>query len=451
MLATSTPEISIAALGVAPSALAQEVLDRTEDPDPLVRAAALERAAALDADLPLPREALPNALTAEEPSVRRAAVALAATTAREPADLEPVAAALADPSVEVRRAAAVALAAEGEAGALAARPYLRDDREPAVEAALRVTSEATPPAKRAQLLRGELSHRVREMWYCLIAFQGLPSDEGLAATFLRAAYVDALMRHRRLAFRALALLENERIIQKVEQALHSTAQRTRADALEVLSNLGDRESAQLLVLMHETAPLSDRRGKAEEVVRVPAGVPAILREASISENRWIRMAAAAVEPGLGDNAMGKDAMERLLALKRVPLFANLSLDQLEAIHQLAEEVTFLPNEVVMREGEPGSELYILLEGVLDVYLGWETPEQSRLGEIRAVDYVGEMAILDDEPRGATIVAVEQARLLSLEGQILKDLILQMPEIAFEIFRVLTGRVRTAERRLQEGK
>ena len=61
---------------------------------------------------------------------------------------------------------------------------------------------------------------------------------GLAASFLRAAYVDALMRHRRLAFSALALLENERIIQKVDRALHSTAQRTRADALEVLSNLG---------------------------------------------------------------------------------------------------------------------------------------------------------------------------------------------------------------------
>jgi CRP-like cAMP-binding protein len=102
----------------------------------------------------------------------------------------------------------------------------------------------------------------------------------------------------------------------------------------------------------------------------------------------------------------------------------------------------------MRQGDPGSELYLLLEGRLDVYLDWETPEQSRLGEIRAVDYVGEMAILDDEPRSATIVAVEDSRLLSLEGEGLKDLILQMPEISFEIFRVLTARVRTAERRLQ---
>jgi CRP-like cAMP-binding protein len=142
-------------------------------------------------------------------------------------------------------------------------------------------------------------------------------------------------------------------------------------------------------------------------------------------------------------------MERLLALKRVPLFANLTLDQLEAIHQLASEVTFLPNEVVMREGEPGNELYVLLEGVVDVYLGWETPQQSRLGEIRAVNYMGEMAILDNEPRSATLVAVEHSRMLSFEGDSLKDLILQMPEISFEIFRVLTQRVRVAERRLKD--
>jgi len=105
----------------------------------------------------------------------------------------------------------------------------------------------------------------------------------------------------------------------------------------------------------------------------------------------------------------------------------------------------------VREGEPGNELYVLLEGVVDVYLGWETPAQARVGEIRAVDYMGEMAILDDEPRSATLVAVENSRLLSFEGDSLKDLILQMPEISFEIFRVLTRRVRSAERRLKQSR
>jgi CRP-like cAMP-binding protein len=60
-----------------------------------------------------------------------------------------------------------------------------------------------------------------------------------------------------------------------------------------------------------------------------------------------------------------------------------------------------------------------------------------------------MAILDDEPRSATVVAAEPARLLSLDGNSIKELILQMPEISFEIFRVLTHRVRAAESRLTD--
>jgi ATP/ADP translocase len=448
MLRARAPGTAIAALGVAPAELAQEVLDRTSDPDPRIRAAALGRAAVVAAGRELPAGTLRGALAARDPAVRTAAVALAAVAA--PPELSAVADALADPATPVRRAAVTALISLRAAGAQAAAPYLRDGREPAAEAALRVTAAAAAPARRAPILRTELLHRARAMWYCVLAYQSLPADADTAPAFLRAAYADALLRHRRLAFRALSLLENERIVHKVERALRASAQRTRADALEVLSNLGDREAAQLMVLMHETAPLAVRRGRVEAIVRVPLELASILRDASRSESRWMRAAAAAVDPALGHNELGIDVMERLLALKRVPLFANLTLDQLEAIHQLAQEVTFLPNEVVMREGEAGSELYILLEGVLDVYLGWETPEQRCISQIRAVDYVGEMAILDDEPRSATIVAVEPARLLSLEGESLKDLILQMPDIAFEIFRVLTRRVRVAERRLQEG-
>ena len=140
-------------------------------------------------------------------------------------------------------------------------------------------------------------------------------------------------------------------------------------------------------------------------------------------------------------------MERLLALKQVPLFATLSLDQLEAVHQITRETTFLAGEVIMREGDPGGELYLLLEGTVRVWKNHGTPRATLLSTLSAVTYFGEMAILDDEPRSATVIAVERARLLSLDGRSLKDLVHQMPEIAFEIFRVLTSRVRAAEQRL----
>ena len=70
-----------------------------------------------------------------------------------------------------------------------------------------------------------------------------------------------------------------------------------------------------------------------------------------------------------------------------------------------------------------------------------------LSTMQAVSYIGEMATLDDEPRSATVVAADASRLLRLEGSSLKELILQMPEISFEIFRILTARVRVAEERL----
>jgi CRP-like cAMP-binding protein len=70
-----------------------------------------------------------------------------------------------------------------------------------------------------------------------------------------------------------------------------------------------------------------------------------------------------------------------------------------------------------------------------------------LSSVNAISYFGEMAALDDQPRSATVIAAERSRMLRLDGESLKELIRQMPEISFEIMRILTGRVRRAESRL----
>jgi CRP-like cAMP-binding protein len=143
-------------------------------------------------------------------------------------------------------------------------------------------------------------------------------------------------------------------------------------------------------------------------------------------------------------------MERLLALKQVELLGQLSLEELEAVAQRAQEAEYLPGELIVREGDPGDRLYLLLEGEVRVVKGYETPNELPLGTMRAVDYFGEMAVLSDEPRAATILAACPARLLSLDGGSFRELILQHPEISFSIFRVLTARLRAAESRLAGG-
>ena len=139
-------------------------------------------------------------------------------------------------------------------------------------------------------------------------------------------------------------------------------------------------------------------------------------------------------------------MERLLALRQVPLFEHLRLDQLESISRAMQDREYVRGEAICREGEPGSELYLLIEGEAQVYSRHGTPNQQMLTTYTPVGYFGEMAVLDDERRTATIIASKDSHLLSLDGDRLKELITRMPEISFEIFRELIGRVRAAEGR-----
>jgi hypothetical protein len=264
--------------------------------------------------------------------------------------------------------------------------------------------------------------------------------------FLHAAYEDGMSRSRWVAFRILEQLESPAIIRKVERALQFGASRSRGDALEVLENLGDRRVARLLVLAHEKDPLEERAAAAEAIERIPRDLSSLLAASRRSELRFIRRAAEALGDPLRQNLTERHTMERLLALKRVPLFANLSLEQLEAIHQLTVESSYLPGEIILREGDLGGQFYLLLEGAVDVYLNHGTAAQEHTRMLEAADYFGEMTIFDDRPRSATIVARDHTRLLALDGASLKELIVKMPEIAFDLMRVLATRLRSVEHR-----
>ncbi len=139
-------------------------------------------------------------------------------------------------------------------------------------------------------------------------------------------------------------------------------------------------------------------------------------------------------------------MNSLLALQEVPIFKQLSLEQLEALHQQMEEIQYLRGEVLVREGDPGNQLFLLLEGQLEVYKSFGTGAQIRLNTLSPVSHTGEIALLDNAPRSATLVASRDSRLLALDGDHFRDLVRQEPEICFEIFRFLTARIRAAEAR-----
>ena len=142
-------------------------------------------------------------------------------------------------------------------------------------------------------------------------------------------------------------------------------------------------------------------------------------------------------------------MERLLLLRTVPLFAHMSLEQLEAIDALLREVHYVEGETIFQEGDPGDELLVILEGEVEFSRRAASGGALHLATFGPGSWFGDMAVLSDEPRSASAVASRPARILTLRGERLKELVLEMPELSFEIFRELAARLRAADRRLEE--
>jgi HEAT repeat protein len=444
MAASSDGAEAVAALRRLPSQYADAALERSDSSDPAVRAAALEAMARLSTVISIGHDRLARNLDHPSADVRSAATtALAATAAASAESLETVACALADPSRIVRARAVEALRAVGEIGRQNAIPYLGSHSQGTTEAAIEVLSDPTS-AQTRKLFRSELRSRVRQAWGDMLALASLPDRGELSTSFLRAAHEDSMQRNHAIAFALLRGLEDPAVVRSVERALRLGAPRTRGKALEVLSNLGDRGSVNLLVLMLEDSTVEEKIRNLHALHDLPDDLERALDADRRAFDVWIRMGKDYYRKDGASDISQRDTMERLLLLRKIPLFSRLNLDQLEAINREMSESHYLRGEVVVREGEPGGELYLLLDGQIRAVTDYGTPDEVTLNVQDAPNHFGEMAILDDRPRSATVVVTAEARLLSLSGESFRDLMLQMPEISFEVCRNLSSRVRGLE-------
>jgi CRP-like cAMP-binding protein len=95
-----------------------------------------------------------------------------------------------------------------------------------------------------------------------------------------------------------------------------------------------------------------------------------------------------------------------------------------------------PGDTLFRAGEPGDAMFVLLEGAMDVMVGDKVVEHSTRGAI-----VGEMALIDQSPRGATVVAREPSRLARIDQRRFLHLIQLNPFFATHVMKVLADRLR----------
>lgn len=134
-------------------------------------------------------------------------------------------------------------------------------------------------------------------------------------------------------------------------------------------------------------------------------------------------------------------------LRPVPLLATLDDEQLGRVAALCTEVKFDRDQIILQQNEPGDALYILLAGRVKVVLYGEDGREVILSALRDGDFFGEMALIDGGPRSASVVAVEDSRLIRIRRDAFLRLLREHPEMALNILQAMTQRLRVADGRI----
>jgi CRP-like cAMP-binding protein len=131
---------------------------------------------------------------------------------------------------------------------------------------------------------------------------------------------------------------------------------------------------------------------------------------------------------------------KLDRLRQCLLFSGLSGREIERVGQLTEEVHLPADRVLMRQGDVGREMFVVAEGRVRVERDGRTIDESGPGEV-----LGEMALLSEGPRTATVTTTEPSRLYVLGQHEFHVLMDEMPSVRDAIVKVLADRLRSLDR------
>jgi len=139
--------------------------------------------------------------------------------------------------------------------------------------------------------------------------------------------------------------------------------------------------------------------------------------------------------------------EEVELLQRIPLFANVEASKLKLLAFTSERIAFESGQVLFRQGDAGDAAYIIIEGDAEVLVnGASGPIQVAV--LGRNEIVGEIAILCDVPRTATIRALQRLVCLRISKDLFLRLINEFPQIAVAVVRELASRVEAGNQKLR---
>jgi CRP/FNR family cyclic AMP-dependent transcriptional regulator len=134
-------------------------------------------------------------------------------------------------------------------------------------------------------------------------------------------------------------------------------------------------------------------------------------------------------------------------LKKVPLFSDLSEAELARFAEVTREREYPKNSVILFEDDPGDALYIVSAGQVKVVLIGEDGREVILSVLGDGDFFGEMALIDDEPRSAHVIAMRDSQLLVLRRDDFQAQLVAQPKIGLKLLRVIVQRLRRADEKI----
>jgi CRP-like cAMP-binding protein len=143
-----------------------------------------------------------------------------------------------------------------------------------------------------------------------------------------------------------------------------------------------------------------------------------------------------------ESAQQGDGMNSQNALAQVPLFRGLSPQYLDRLQRVARDRSYSPGETIVQQGELGIAFFVITSGKVEVLQG----NGDVVNRLHAGDSFGELALLDDMPRQATVRAVDGVTCLALPRLDFLDALRDQPEIAVQLLKSVAEMLRHAEAR-----
>ncbi|MFF2090986.1 Npt1/Npt2 family nucleotide transporter [Paenibacillus sp. NPDC058174] len=260
---------------------------------------------------------------------------------------------------------------------------------------------------------------------------------GLRLQEVRHFYIDGV-------WSVLGALADDQVVDAVRKAAGDPDEEIRSNGWEVLAEgVGDRRLSQrlLLVLEREDSPgLKDRLPEA--------GAESVMEQALAESDDWWREMAIVAQQGKGEDMSQEQAMGRLnkvVFLRQVRYFADLSLEELGLIATIAKESVWADDAKLLERGTPNTAMYVIVEGNVELTsisaAGWE----GTIGVLGSGDVCGETSALDGTPSSVSAQSLlGEVRVLELDGDDMARLIRLYPEIGMGLLRASFARIRLLE-------